>query len=242
MSTRLINIVVDAAEPGALARFWAGLLDRPVTVDRPGEADVTLIDGGPSPLDLTFVPVPERKTAPNRLHLDVASESAGHHRELVARAVAAGGTTIDIGQHGVPWEVLADPEGNELCVREPGACPGSTGAIAAICFDARDPAALGEFWARATGWSIERRRADLAGLRAPGGHGPWLEFWHTAEPKVGKNRWHLDVAPQPGGDIAAEADRLVGLGARRIDIGQGGVPWQVLADPEGNECCVLGPR
>jgi hypothetical protein len=61
-------------------------------------------------------------------------------------------------------------------------------------------------------------------------------------PKTGKNRLHFDLAPPVGGDQHAEVDRLVALGATRIDIGQGDVSWVVLADPDGNEFCVVGPR
>jgi hypothetical protein len=61
-------------------------------------------------------------------------------------------------------------------------------------------------------------------------------------PKTGKNRLHLDLAPPVSGDQRAEVERLVSLGATRIDIGQGGVSWVVMADPDGNEFCVLTPR
>ena len=61
-------------------------------------------------------------------------------------------------------------------------------------------------------------------------------------PKTGKNRLHFDVAPPADGDQQAEVDRLVSLGATRIDIGQGEVSWVVMADPGGNEFCVLTPR
>lgn len=61
-------------------------------------------------------------------------------------------------------------------------------------------------------------------------------------PKPGKNRVHLDVAPPRTGNQLAEVSRLEALGAHRVDIGQGGVPWVVLADPEDNEFCVLTPR
>ena len=54
-----------------------------------------------------------------------------------------------------------------------------------------------------------------------------------------KNRLHLDIAPPADGDQQAEVDRLVALGATRIDIGQGDVGWVVMADPDGNEFCVL---
>ena len=61
-------------------------------------------------------------------------------------------------------------------------------------------------------------------------------------PKLGKNRLHLDIAPPADGDQEAEVERLISLGAKRIDIGQGDVPWEVMADPDGNEFCVLTPR
>ena len=60
--------------------------------------------------------------------------------------------------------------------------------------------------------------------------------------KSAKNRIHLDVAPRQGDDPLAEVARLRQSGARPADVGQGEVPWVVLADPEGNEFCVLTPR
>ena len=57
-----------------------------------------------------------------------------------------------------------------------------------------------------------------------------------------KNRLHLDIRPHADDDQNAEVERLIAFGARRIDIGQGEVPWVVLADPEGNEFCVMSPR
>ena len=61
-------------------------------------------------------------------------------------------------------------------------------------------------------------------------------------PKSGKNRLHLDLAPPADGDQQTEVERLVALGATRIDIGQGDVSWVVMADPDGREFCVLTPR
>ena len=96
--------------------------------------------------------------------------------------------------------------------------------LTGIVFDALDVALMEDFWHAAT-----RGRTD--GLR--------LRFVPTGKPKVGKNRLHLDLAG--GADWAAEVARLLVLGAVRVDIGQGNVPWDVLADPEGNEFCVLRP-
>jgi hypothetical protein len=61
-------------------------------------------------------------------------------------------------------------------------------------------------------------------------------------PKTGQNRLHFDLGPPVHGDQQAEVDRLVSLGGTRIDIGQGEVSWRVMADPDGNEFCVLAPR
>jgi len=96
--------------------------------------------------------------------------------------------------------------------------------LTGIVFDALDVAALERFWREATG-----DRTD--GLQ--------LRFEPSSRPKSGKNRLHLDLAGGP--DWQAEVERLLALGAARIDIGQGDVPWDVLADPEGNEFCVLRP-
>jgi len=96
--------------------------------------------------------------------------------------------------------------------------------LTGIVIDALDVAALERFWRAAT-------RSGTGGLE--------LRFEPTRTPKTGKNRLHLDLAGGP--DWADEVKRLLGLGATRIDIGQGDVPWDVLADPEGNEFCVLRP-
>jgi hypothetical protein len=79
-------------------------------------------------------------------------------------------------------------------------------------------------------------------LHDPARPGPWLELLRSDDPKLVKNRVHLDVAPFAGDDHAAEVDRLRGLGATDADVGQGEQTWVVLADPQGGEFCVLSPR
>src|SRR5207248_2794889 len=82
----------------------------------------------PSAVPLVFVPVPEKHAVKNRVHLDLATTSAQHQRELVARLRELGAAPADIGQGEVAWEVLADPEGNELCVLAPRAARSSGAA------------------------------------------------------------------------------------------------------------------
>ena len=118
-----------------------------------------------------------------------------------------------------------------------------TGPLAAIVLDTTDPAGLADFWEQAVGWSVGSRSVDGVSLYRSGGLPPDLDLVRVPDPKTVRNRVHLDVAPWPDDDRDVKAARLVGLGARMIDVGQGPeVTWRVLADPEGGEFCVLRPR
>jgi predicted enzyme related to lactoylglutathione lyase len=174
--------------------------------------------------------------------VDLATTSAAHQADLVARLAGLGATHVDVGQGEVPWTVLADPEGNEFCVLEPRPVYRDTGPMAAVVADCADPRAMARFWGEAMDWTLHEVSDDHAALRSAEGVGPYLEFLRAPGVKTVKNRVHLDVRPYPGDDHAAEVARLRALGATDIDVGQGEVPWTVLADPEGNEFCVLTPR
>ena len=192
--------------------------------------------------DLVFGTVPEARPSRTCVHLDLASDWLEQQREIVERLVASGATHIDIGEGEVPWVVLADPEGNELCVLEPRDRHRGRSPLAAIVVDAADPSALSRFWEAASGWTAAARNDRFASLHNPAGTLPDLEFVRVGDRKVVKNRVHLDVAPFADDDLEAEVARLEALGAQPADIGQVDVPWIVLRDPEGNELCVLTPR
>ena len=236
----------DANDPAALARFWASALGW--VIGDAAEDEVDVWPAGyhypdPAAVPLVFVPVPEAKTGKNRVHLDLASSSLADQAEQVARLRDLGASPADIGQGDVPWVVLTDPEGNEFCVLEPWDGYRDTGPVAAILTDCADPAALGRFWTEAAGYPVAWAKDYITGLRAPAGVGPYLEFLRVPDPKTVKNRLHPDIAPYPGQDPAAEVTRLRQLGAVPADVGQAGDEnWTVLADPEGNEFCVLSPR
>jgi len=245
MPTRPVHLVVDAADPAWLARFWAAALGWDVAAAESGEVDVWPAGfdyPDPAALPLVFVPVPEPKTGKNRVHLDLATTSAAHQAALVSRVQDLGAAPADIGQGDVPWVVLTDPEGNEFCVLEPRASYSGTGPVAAVIIDSTDPRALARFWSAAAGWLPDGRDGDLWGLRSPSGSGPYLELLRNGGARHGKNRLHIDLAPRRGDDPLNEVARLLQLGATPADVGQGDVPWTVLADPEGNEFCVLTPR
>jgi len=241
MATSLQHLVIDSLDPLAQARFWAAALGWEITFQDADEVVVEPVAPDPG-LPLVIVAVPERKTVKNRIHLDLASTSPADQAAIVERLQTLGATPVDIGQAGVPWVVLADPEGNEFCVLEPREEYGNAGRLAAVVIDAADVDTLADFWAVATGWPVSARGNGTVSLRAPSGDGPWLEFLPAAEPKAVKDRLHLDVAPALAGDQVGEVDRLVALGAKPADVGQSNARWVVLTDPQGGEFCVLTPR
>jgi predicted enzyme related to lactoylglutathione lyase len=114
--------------------------------------------------------------------------------------------------------------------------------VQCLAIDSDDPDKLARFWADVLGWRRTYEDGDEVVLEPPAGSpedgvSPDLIFLKVPEPKSVKNRLHLDLRPD---DQAAEVRRLESLGAQRVSVGQGDeVTWVVLADPEGNEFCVL---
>jgi predicted enzyme related to lactoylglutathione lyase len=245
MPTRAVHVVIDAVDPHSQAVFWAAALGWEIG-DEDDDESVVWPAGFDYPADsampLAFVPVHEPKTVKDRVHIDLATISAEHQEAVVRRLLALGATRIDIGQGEVAWEVMADPEGNEFCVLEPRPVYQDTGPVAAVVIDCADPVAQAAFWSSAAGWLLHESASDFASLRSASGAGPFLEMLAVPGDKTVKNRIHVDVAPPPDLDTRAEAARLTEAGAVPADVGQGDSTWVVLADPEGNEFCVLSPR
>jgi hypothetical protein len=232
-----------------LARFWAEALrwridDENGEDDENGDRVVTLVPTDGTRFQIDFAAVPEPKgDGPNRLHLDLTTTSLDDQRRTVERLLESGGRHLDVGQTAVDEHVvLADTEGNAFCVIEPtndflSTC-GRLGSI--TCDGTRE---VGYFWSAALGWPLDWDQHDETAIRAPDLTGPMITWGGgPLQPKSGKIRLHLDIAPPADEDQLAEVDRLISLGARRIDIGQGDVDWVVMADPDDNEFCVLTPR
>ncbi len=108
-----------------------------------------------------------------------------------------------------------------------------------LVVDAADPARLGGWWADALGWEVTDSSDEEFEIRQTADRLPGILFVRVKDTKQNKNRLHLDFRPD---DQEAEVARYLGLGARRVDIGQGSQSWVVLADPEGNEFCILSER
>ncbi|MFL1898080.1 VOC family protein [Streptomyces tauricus] len=243
MTLRPVLVNIKAVDDSAVGRFWAEALGWRLTSQGSG-ATAAQPPGfdwlDPSTVCVDVIAVPEPKSsAKNRVHLDLASTSAAHQAELVARLRALGATPAEVGQGDVPWTVLADPEGNEFCVLEPREIYRDTGPVAAVVVDCADPRAMARFWDEAMDWTPHEVTDDRAVWRSPTGTGPYLEFLRSPDVKTVPDRVHLDLVPGPGDDRAAEVARLRALGATDLDVGQGDVPWTCLTDPEGHEFCVL---
>lgn len=111
--------------------------------------------------------------------------------------------------------------------------------ISCICIDSPDPGPLSEFWSDVLGWDVVEDSDEGVSLAPPGGGLPTLDILPVAEAKLVKNRLHLDLRAD-GNTFDDELDRLEDLGAVRVDVGQSPeVTWVVLADPQGNEFCLL---
>lgn len=239
MACDLLALCFDANDPFRLARFWAGVLGWEIT-DSPQDG-VALLRGDDTGFDIRFLRTQEQKTGQNQMHFDLTSTSLANQQQTVARSLGLGARHIDAGQR--PEEghvVLADPEGNEFCVIEPNnKFLADCGFIGALSCDGSQQ--TGYFWSEALGWPLVWDQDQETAIRSPRG-GPKITWGGPPlMPKIGKYRLHFDLAPPADGDQQAEVDRLISLGATRVDVGQGGVSWVVMADPDGHEFCLLTP-
>ncbi len=225
MPAELVAVTFDAHDPGAASAFWARLLGREV-VDEDGAA---FLPGDDTQVGLRFVAATTERSGPNRLHLHLTSAGPGDQERTVAAAIGLGACLLDVGQ--TPEEghvVLADPNGDEFCVIEPGngfleGC-GRLGEVA--CDGTRR---VGLFWHEALGWPLVWDRDEETAVQSP--HGGTKIAWGgpPVAPTPPRARQRFDLAAT---DLRAETERLVCLGATEIASGTGGV---TLADPDGNE-------
>ncbi|MFJ8390661.1 VOC family protein [Streptomyces sp. NPDC094438] len=240
MTSQLFAVCFDASQPLRLAQFWSGILGWEMA-DDPHDG-VALLPSDDTGFRIRFPPTQEQKVDQNRMHFDLTSTSLEDQQQTVAKALGLGARHIDVGQR--PEEghvVLADPEGNEFCVIEPGnnflADCGFIGALA--CDGSQE---VGYFWSEALGWPLVWDQDQETAIRSPHG-GPKITWGGPPlMPNTGKNRLHFDLAPVVHSDRQAEVDRLLSIGATRTGTGPGEVSRVAMTDRDGNEFCVLTPR
>lgn len=227
-SVAVLTVAFDARDPFTPARFWAGLLGRDVVDD----AGTALLPGSPTQVGLRFVPGPADGDRGRPLHLHVTSDSAEHQQETVERALSLGGSHLDVGQR--PEEghvVLADPEGNALCVIEPhNAYLAGCGPLAEVACDGMRE--VGLFWSAVLRWPLVWDQDGETAVQSPDGGTKVAWGGPPVAAKEGPNRQRFELAV-PAADLTAQVEQLVALGAVRLDAGADGAV--LLADPEGNE-------
>jgi len=240
MTCQLLAVCFDANDPRGLARFWGALLGWGVADDTRG--GIALLPSDDTGLRLRFLPTQEQRPSPHDRHFHLTSTSLEDQQQTVARSLVLGARHIDIGQRPEDGHVvLADPEGNEFCIIEPGNnWLAGCGFLAELTCDGSPE--VGYFWSEALGWPLVGEQGLQTAIRSPRG-GPkisWDGAW--VAPQTGGTRLHFDLAPPVHGDQQEEVDRLVSLGATRVDTGQGEIDRVVMADPDGREFCVLTPQ
>ncbi|MGW2619657.1 VOC family protein [Streptomyces sp. NPDC001500] len=237
MSSRLFAISFDAHQPERLTHFWSGVLDSARTDD--GHGGVALPSGNAAGYRLGFRPSPTQKTGQNRLHFDLTSSSLEDQQETVARALGLGARHADVGQGpDAPHVVLADPEGNEFCVLEPGnEFLAGCGFLGALACDGSQT--VGYFWSQALGWPLVWDQDEETAIQSPDGGTKITWGGPPLMPDAGKDL-HFELAPD--GDQQAEVERLLSLGATRLDSAHGADDAVLLADPDGNAFRVLTHR
>jgi predicted enzyme related to lactoylglutathione lyase len=193
MTCQLLAVCFDAGDPLRLARFWGGVLGWEMA-DDPHDG-VVLLPGDGTGFGFRFLPSQEQKSGQNPRHFHLTSTSLEDQRQTVAKSLELGARAVDAGQR--PEEghvVLADPEGYEFCVIEPGNnYLAGCGFLAELtCDGSRE---VGYFWSEALGWPLVWDQALQTAIRSPRG-GPKIS-WDGARllPKTGKSRLHFDLAP-----------------------------------------------
>jgi hypothetical protein len=237
MTSRLFELCIDANDPARLAGFWAGLLERGTHAEDP-----VLLPAEHPGFAIRFLPRHGQRSGPNQIHLHLTSATPEQQQSTVERALRLGGRHLDVGQ--TPEEghvVLADPEGNELCVIEAGnAYLADTAFLGELACDGTREA--GRFWSRALDWPLVWDQDEETAIQSPRGGAKIAWGGPPVRPRSGRNVMHFHVGPPTPEEEEAEVERLVSLGATRLDGSRGdscGVP---LSDPDGNEFCVLSPR
>lgn len=222
------DLCIDATDAWRIADFWGQLLGRSVEHHDDGDAVLR----GELPEETIWVNrVPEPKVVKQRVHLDVEAPDVASVLALGASLVLPAETS------GLRWNVLADPEGGELCVFvHPEMPTGGPARLAEVILDTADPVsarALAGWWAEVLGGTVHDDDRGFSWVQdVPGLPFDALVAVPVPEPKTVKNRIHWDLT-------SAHLPLLIDRGATVLAPPSDDTPWHVCADPQGNEFCVF---
>jgi hypothetical protein len=239
VAVELLALAIDSSSPRELALFWARALRW--GMGESSSDDVELLPTDATGFRLLFRRGAQGKVGQNPIHFDLTSTSADDQRSSVADLIANGARPVDIGQVGDEGHVvLADPEGNELCVIEPdnrflADCP-RLGAV--NCDGTKE---LGHFFSALLGWPLVWDQDEETAIRSSSGDGPKITW--SGPPLMAKSRReriHFHLTPAAGTSIDAAMAELHDLGATRLPGGGHRCPGAIaLADVDGNEVCLV---
>lgn len=232
------GIRFDAHDPQRVGRFWAGVLGWELVEHLSDEVVAVPHDG--SAYRITFHQADTPKPGQNRIHFDLTSASLDDMTATIERVLRLGGRHLDIGQTPDDGhEVFADPEGNELCVIEPGnTFLADTGVIGGINCDGSQ--AVGYFWSKALGWPLVWDQDEETAIQSPGGGSKITWSGPPLMERLGRDRLRLELSAPAGTALQTEVERLVSLGAAPKEWSPGTTDRVTLVDPDGNEFHVLG--
>ena len=242
MGVELLAVVFDSESPPELARFWETALRWEVRNSAADAVELAPSDpSDPTTFRLEFRKGAETKTGKNPIHFDLTSGSIQDQRSSVEELIAIGARHADVGQRGDEGHVvLADPEGNEFCVIEPGnsflaSCP-RLGAV--NCDGTKE---LGYFFGALFGWPLVWDQDEETAIQAPTGNGPKITW--SGPPLMAKSpreRIHFHVAPAAGSSTDEAIAELLRLGASHGENrGHRCTGTTSLVDVDGNELCVV---
>jgi hypothetical protein len=238
VAVEVLALVIRSRSPTDLAPFWARALRW--DVGHLVSAHVELVPPDPTCFRLVFRSGADAKVAQNPIHFDLTSTSTDDQNSSVATLVLNGARPADVGQvDNEGHVVLADPEGNELCVIEAGnqflaSCP-RLGAV--NCDGTKE---LGYFFSALLGWPLVWDQNEETAIQSPTGDGPKITWsGPPLMPKSRRERIHFHVRPAAGTSANAAVAELLRLGATHSHDGGRGCAGTVrLADVDGNELCL----
>ncbi|WP_111510086.1 VOC family protein [Mycobacterium kyogaense] len=229
MGANRVAVVVESQDPLLLGDFWARMVECRLTVDSTTGRCATDLGGN---TDVRFVPAVQSHSDANRQHIDLASDSPEHHAALIGRALDLGALRADVGQGNVPWQVMADPEGNEFCILEPRGEYRQSGSLAAVVTHAEAPLTVGRFWSALVGAPMIRTHPEYTSVRYGGTADPALEFVRHPNPPEGQGRLHLQLLTRDGFVHPTGAPAVM----RPCPVC--GEPSAALTDPEHTHLCM----